>query len=215
MLSPEQLPERGDTAVRNATWNNELKIFEPGVDVECEPVARDPARDAHADGANLLSANPRTRQSFHAMRGHAVVSADANHHLLEIANVLMHIASVRTQIEDRVSDDLSGAVIGHIAAATGFVHLYAVHCKLPFGGCDMRTAVMPDAEGNHGWMLEQEQHIGNAAGTTLFDECLLQFERLGIGNKAKAAYLQDPGPRRAGISSRWRQSTPGVASRRP
>src|SRR4030095_7950861 len=103
---------------------------------ERESVARDPARDAHADRANLFSSDPRARQSFNAVRGDAVVGADANHYLFEIANVSMHIASVGTQIENRISDDLAGSVICHIAAATGFMHLYALHRKLPLSGGD-------------------------------------------------------------------------------
>ena len=44
------------------------------------------------------------------------------------------IASFRTKIENRISDDLSGAVIRHVTAPAGFVHLYAVHRKLPVAG---------------------------------------------------------------------------------
>ena len=90
------------------------------------------------------------------MGGYAVVRTDANHHLFEIANVSMYIASVRTQIENRVSDDLSWAVIRHVTAAAGFMHLYAVFRELPVAGGDMRTAVTADAEGNHSGMLEKQ-----------------------------------------------------------
>src|SRR5262249_35271389 len=166
-------------------------------------------------GANLFSSDPGARQSFNAMRGNAVIGADANHDLFEIANVPMHIASVGTQIEDRISDDLAGAVICHVAAATGFMHLDALHRKLPLGGRDMRTTVTPDAESNHRRMLKQEQQIGHAAGTTLFNDVLLQFERLAVGTKPEAAPFENPSPRRPGVSRRWRERPPGVAERPP
>ena len=95
------------------------------------------------------------------MRGYAVVCANANHHLFEIAYVSMHIASFRTKIENRISDDLSGTVIRHITAAASFMHLDAVHRKLPVAGNDMRTAATPDTKGNHRRMLKKEQQVGN------------------------------------------------------
>src|SRR4029450_818963 len=117
------------------------------------------------------------------MRGYAVVRTDAKHHLFEIANVSMDIASVRTQIENRVSDDLSWAVIRHVTAAAGFMHLYAVLRELPVAGGDMPTAIPADAEGNHSGMLEKQQQVWNTAGAALFDKRLLQVERLAIGNQ--------------------------------
>src|SRR6185503_3078035 len=214
-LFAKQLPERGDTAIRDAARNNQLEIFQPGVDVEREPMARDPAGDANADRTNLFSPDPRARQAFNAMRRDGIVGANANHHLFKIANVSMHIAPVGTQIENRVADDLPGSVIGHIAPATGFVHLDAMHRKLVLGGGDMRAAVTADAKGNHSGMLEEEEQIGNAAGATVFNERLLQVERIVVWNTPEAADFEDPRRRRAGVSSRWRQSIPGVVSRRP
>jgi hypothetical protein len=107
------------------------------------------------------------------MRGDTVVRADTNHHLFEIANVTVHIASVWTQIENWISDDLSGAVIRHITAAACLMHLDAVHREVPVAGGDMRTAVTPDTEGNHRRVLKEEQQIGNTAGAALFDKRLL------------------------------------------
>jgi hypothetical protein len=124
------------------------------------------------------------------MRGYAIVAADANHHLFEIANVSMHIAPVWTQIENRISNDLSGAVIRHITAAAGVVHLDAVQRELPVAGSDMRTAITPDAESNHRRMLEKDQEIGDAAGATLFDKRLLQIKRLPVRNEPESAYFE-------------------------
>jgi len=127
----------------------------------------------------------------------------------------MHIASVWTKIENRISDDLSGTVVRHITATAGFMHLDAMHRKLPIAGNDMRTAVAPDTKCDHRRMLKKEQQVGNTASASLFDKRFLQIERLAVRNGPEAAHVESPAPRRADVSSRWRQSTPGVASRRP
>ena len=126
------------------------------------------------------------------MRRYTVVRTDANHHLFEIANVSMHIAPVWTQIENWISDDLSRTVIRHIPAAAGFMHLNAVHRQLFLAGSDMRTAITPDPESNHRRMLEKHQQIRNAPGAALFDEFLLQIERLPVRNKPEAANVESP-----------------------
>jgi hypothetical protein len=176
-------------------------------------VARDPSGDANADGPDFLSANPRAGQPFHTLRGDAVIGADPNHHLFEIANVPMDIASIRTQIEDRIRDNLPGPVVRHITTAPRFMHFDALCCKLPIAGFHMRPAVATDAEGYHSWMLEQEQKIGNTPGTALLDERLLQREGVGIRNNTEPPDFEDV--RLRNVSTRRRQSTPSDVSRRP
>src|SRR5215210_5898691 len=67
-------------------------------------------------------ADPCPGQAGDAARFYAVVRADANHHLFDIAHVAVHVAAVRLQVEDRVADDLSWAVIGDVAASSGLVY---------------------------------------------------------------------------------------------
>jgi len=104
----------------------------------------------------------------------------------------MHIAPVWAQIENWISDNLSGTVIRHITAAAGFMHLNAVHRKLSLAGSDMGTAITPDPESNHWRMLEQQQQIRNAAGAALVDECFLQIKRLPVRNEPEAANFESP-----------------------
>ena len=47
--------ERRDPTVGDSAGNNQLEVIEIGADVESEPVARDPARDANPDRADLRS----------------------------------------------------------------------------------------------------------------------------------------------------------------
>ena len=87
----------------------------------------------------------------------------------------MHVASIRTQIDDWVPDDLPRAVIRHIAAATGLVNSDAKR-REPIAGRDDvgAPAVALHAKRNHRWVLQQQEQIGDALGSPLFDEMPLQ-----------------------------------------
>src|SRR5438128_1398857 len=78
----EQTLERRDPAVRDAARNDQIEIVEIGRDVEREPVAGDPARDADPNGRELFAPDPHTGQAVHASRIDAVVGGRANEHLL-------------------------------------------------------------------------------------------------------------------------------------
>ena len=75
--------------------------------------------------ASFSVADPDAGQPWHAPGVDAVVGRDANQHLLEIAHVAMHVAAIGLQVEDRIADDLAGAVVGDVAAAPGLVDLDA------------------------------------------------------------------------------------------
>ena len=100
-----------------------------GTHVEREAVARNPPRDANADRRELLIRHPGAGQPRHTLRVHAEFRDGGDHHLLEIANVAMDVAPVRPQIDDRITHQLAGAVVGHVAAAAGFEHLDAGRLK--------------------------------------------------------------------------------------
>ena len=62
---------------------------------------------------------------------HPVVCAHADHHVLEIADIAVHVAAIGLQVDDRIADDLAGAVIRDVAAAAGLGDLDAEFSK-PF-----------------------------------------------------------------------------------
>jgi hypothetical protein len=53
----------------------------------------------------------------HSAGGHAVVEARPDQDLLEVPHVAVDVATVRSQVQDRVADDLAGPVVGHVATA--------------------------------------------------------------------------------------------------
>src|SRR5512143_331214 len=98
------LLQRRDTAIADAARDDQAEVVEIGADVEREAVARNPPRDAHADGPDLVGFDPRSGELLGAPGADAAVGADANHHFLEVAHVAMDVASIRPKIDDRVPD---------------------------------------------------------------------------------------------------------------
>src|SRR5205823_2531802 len=83
---------------------------------EGESVRGDPARDVHADGAQLARVRPDAGAARDAARLDAVIARDADHQLLDGSDVLAHVLAIGLQIEDRITDDLPRPVIRHAAA---------------------------------------------------------------------------------------------------
>src|SRR4029079_1023247 len=115
-------------------------------------------------GADLLRTDPRPSEAGNTPGRHAIVRADADHHLFDVAHIDVHIAPIGLEVDDRVTDDLSRSVIGHIATAPGLEHIDA-QLGEPLGrGHDVgTTAVSANTKSNHRWMLKEEEEVGNPA----------------------------------------------------
>src|SRR5690349_18273671 len=81
------LLQRGDAAIRDAAGDDQPEVIEIRGHVEGKAVTGDPARDADADGADLLGTNPRPGQAGNASGRHAILRADANHDLFDVTYV--------------------------------------------------------------------------------------------------------------------------------
>ena len=64
----QQARERRDAALGNTARHDQIEVVEIGGDVEREPVARDPPRDADADRRQLVAPDPHARESLDARR---------------------------------------------------------------------------------------------------------------------------------------------------
>src|SRR5688572_26856213 len=153
-------------------------MIEVGADIEREAVRRNPAADADANrGKFLLAARlagPHARQSRHPACLDAEECRGTNQHRLEIANVVMHIAPIRIQVEDRIADELAGAVVRDVAAAARLEYRNAGGRERSFTGDDVRAlAAGLDAERDDRRMFEQQQRVANRAAAALLDELLL------------------------------------------
>src|SRR5690349_20298991 len=115
---PAQLRgKRRDALVRDAAGHDQVEEIDVGRDIERESVTRNPAGNADADRADLFITNPGAAESLHAPGLESVARADTDHHFLEVANVAMHVAPIGIEVDDRITHQLAGAVVGHVAAA--------------------------------------------------------------------------------------------------
>ena len=73
----------------------------------------------HADRGDLArrARQPDAGEPLDSLGGEVERHAGANQRLLEVAHVLLHVAPVPFQVEDRIADELTGAVKRRLAAA--------------------------------------------------------------------------------------------------
>src|SRR5690606_21046332 len=108
------------TTIRNAARHDCAEEGKIGCDVECKAVRRNPsAGDAHTDGADLRVVHPHASESGNARGGNVPGAQCTDDDFLDITDVAMQIAAIRLEVEDGVTDELTGAVIGDVATAPG------------------------------------------------------------------------------------------------
>src|SRR5882724_3567739 len=87
-----------------------------------------PSGDSDTYRSQLFIAYPDSCKTRNSHCVDIVILCDANHDFLDIADVAMDIATIRFQIDDRITNNLSRSVISHISASAGFKEFYT------FGG---------------------------------------------------------------------------------
>ena len=98
----------------------------------------------------------------------------ADQRLLEVAHVLLHVAAVPLQVEDRVADELARPVEGRLAAAVGLDDLD----RGVLGDVELRALVGAPAERHHRRVLEQDHRVRDRALRDRARERALQIPRL-------------------------------------
>jgi hypothetical protein len=104
----------------------------------------------------------------------------------------MHVAAAGVQVDDGITDKLTGPVVGDVAAAARLVDVDSV------GGEDVcarqdvpASAVASHAEREDMGMFDEEQCVADAAGPTLLDQRSLQGERLDVGDTSEATHVKE------------------------
>src|SRR5262249_20063296 len=101
------------------------------------------------------------------------------------------VAAIGAEVENRVANQLSWSVIGHIPTAAGLEQVDAARREGLHGHDNVRRcAACFDAQCHNVRMFEQQQRIWNAIRTTLLDELALQREGVSVCHEAEASYLQ-------------------------
>ena len=131
--------------------------------------------DVHADGGDLArrGSDPEAGQAFDRRCLDVEWRQRADQGLLEVTAVLLHVLPVPSEVEDRVADELSWAVVGRLPAAVGLDDLdlgTRRHVELALLGAA--------AERDHGRVLEQHDGVGDRALRDRACERALQLPRL-------------------------------------
>jgi hypothetical protein len=174
----------GSDRLREAARNNVLEIAQVGRDVQGETVRCDPSADVHADGGDFALAHPDARQFRNAARLDAKIRQSIHQHLLDGAHVGTHVALPFAQVQDRIADDLSRPVIGHIAAAVRGMEGDA-GAGQEFLARQKVFHVTIAAHGDGVGMLQQDELVGDDAGLALPHELLLQFKCATVFHTAR------------------------------
>ena len=139
---PSRRCQRRHAAVGDAARHDQVEMVEVGGDVEREAVARDPARDAHADGARSSRRRPTRRSGPGRGRRDAERRGGRGSAPLRDRGRSDARRSGRAEIEDRIADELAGAVVGDVAAAAGLEHRRRPRRRSVSGvASDVRAAV--------------------------------------------------------------------------
>ena len=203
--------QRGDGLVADPTGDDHVEVREVGVHVEREAVHGDPAADSNADRADLAVADPGAVQARDPRRGDAQVGARANHRLFEQLHVAADVTAVGVEVDDRVADELAGAVVGDVAAAAGLVDFEAARAEelgrhehvIDLGGATQREDRL---------VLEQEQRVRDLAALPRGLQALLELVRGPVGDATEPMYVERAHERSCGRIALVQRSFTGGAS---
>ncbi len=140
-------------------------------DVDREAMHGNPFPYANADGGELAVFHPDAGKAIAATGVHAEVVAGADEGVFEFAQVIMEVAATGIEVEDRVADELAGAVISRLAATVGFVKRVRKG-----GGIAEGRLVAQATDGVNGLVFEQENRVAAAAIKDGSEVLLLQVE---------------------------------------
>src|SRR5262249_23702315 len=114
-----EIAQARDAVSADSARHNARIVGEIWRDVERDAVIGHPARDADADGSDLVFAAPadapNTDASVSALALPTELGKGVDDPAFEIADEAAHVASAAFQVEHHVGDPLAGAVIGELA----------------------------------------------------------------------------------------------------
>jgi hypothetical protein len=189
-IAVEELFEGGGLSVGDAAGNDEVEVAEVCGDIEGETVGGDPAADVDADGGEFFfwdiarRLHPDTGLARDSKSGDAKIGGGADHGFFERANVPVNITADEIEIENGITDDLAGAVIGDVAAAVGFAKFDIFLAQDIFGSEKIFLAGVAAKREDVG-MLAEEENVVDGAGFTRGDDSLLKGVGVGPGEEAE------------------------------
>src|SRR3989449_10712218 len=143
----QHLLHRGHDAAVVSTRADLQKLPQVRAHVVREPMERHAAVDRQADRGDFLAANPNAPLRAFAGRLDPEVGACPEEDLLDVRHESLHIQAVR-ELEDRIADELTGAMVRRLAAPLDLHNLKArVEDILPLpAAAERRDRIVLDAD---------------------------------------------------------------------
>ena len=148
-------------------------------------MAGDAAGNADADSGDLRVAGPDAGTPVYAVRVDAEGRQRFDQRRLQRAHVPARALPPAAQIENRVADELAGAVESDVAAAVGAMNRGAERGQ-PFG-IEQQVLFPPAGAQRVGGRMLQQQQAGVAVATAGIDQPSLLRQRLVVRDEAEAA----------------------------
>ncbi len=82
----------------------------------------------NADRGDLAVLNPDACVAGHSTGGNSITGQRADEHIFQAAKIPVQIAFVAIEVDNRVPDELTGAVVRDVTASLDLMHL---HTALP------------------------------------------------------------------------------------
>src|SRR2546423_2664600 len=142
----------------DAARDYEVEEGEIGGDVEREAVPRHPVARMNPNRGDLFPASPDAGIGGVALAGDPEIGQCVDQRLLDLSQIPVQILPVPLEVDDRITDQLSGSVKRHVAAALDLEKLDTFAFE-KFGGRDQVLFFGSTPERYDGRMLEQQQHI--------------------------------------------------------
>src|SRR5258705_4172482 len=105
--------------------DDQIEIAKVRIDVESEPMCGNPASNMYAYRRHFAAVCMYARKSFDAKRVDAEIAHRTNQDFFQITDIAMDVFTVRTEVINRVTDQLTQPMISDLTSAISLKHCNA------------------------------------------------------------------------------------------
>lgn len=163
---------RRDRAIGDAARDDAAERSEVGVHVERETVVGGPLLNGDADRSDFAGPEPDPGFARATISREAERADRVDQHLFNEAEIRVEILA-RSEIYDRITDDLTGPVIRDVAPTIALGNGNAPSRKLVDVPNQMLRGILAHAERVNGIVFRENESIGNFTGIAPGDEAVL------------------------------------------
>src|SRR5579875_3329297 len=179
--------KRGHPHPLQAAGNDPRERLEVVVDVDGEAVRGDAARDMDADRGDLALPDPHAGVVWPLVAARTCVDSLFRQRGDERPLERAHVADDILLPNDRVADQLPGAVVGDLPAAIGVAYLDPA-CAIPLLAHRQLTWTASPPAGVDRRVLKQQHRVRHPPRLARSADALLQLERLPVAHEPEMAH---------------------------